>query len=121
MEFGKEIKLIDDNYYIVEVIPLNNTYICRIFLDSNFNLIEEYYTVTRNNNIIDGIPVYDDLSLSYVKVNGREKIYHEEKLANNEDSYLKSDLEKIIKLNLDMNNLIYKIKKVVNLNENSNR
>lgn len=86
---------------------------CRIFLDNNFNIIEEYYTVTKNNQIIDGIPMYEDLSLSYVKVNDKEKIYHEELLQNNQDDYLKDVIEKIKKLNLNINNLVNKIKKVV--------
>lgn len=119
VEFGEEIKLIDNDYYIVEIVNLNNDYICRLFLDSNLNIIEEYYTVTKNNDIKNGIPVYEDLGLSYVKINGKEKIYHEEKLIN-DDGNLKSGLEKIIKLNLDTKDLILKIKSVVKFNENSN-
>lgn len=113
IEFGNEITLLNNNYYIVEIIPLNSFYMCRIFLDNNFNIIEEYYTVTKNNQIIDGIPMYEDLSLSYVKVNDKEKIYHEELLQNNQDDYLKDVIEKIKKLNLNINNLVNKIKKVV--------
>ena len=119
VEFGEEIKLIDNDYYIVEIVNLNDNYICRLFLDSSLNIIEEYYTVTKNNNIIDGIPVYEDLGLSYVKVNGKDNVYHGEKLIN-DDGYLKSGLEKIMKLNLNMKDLILKIKKVVKFNENSN-
>lgn len=119
VEFGEEIKLIDNDYYIVETVTLNDNYICRLFLDSSLNIIEEYYTVTKNNDIEDGIPIYQDLGLSYVKVNGKDKIYHGEKLIN-DDGYLNSRLEKIMKLNLDMKDLILKIKKVVKFNENSN-
>ncbi|MDO4962920.1 MAG: hypothetical protein Q4E75_02315 [bacterium] len=118
VEFGEEIKLIDNDYYIVEIVNLNDYYICRLFLDSSLNIIEEYYTVTKNNDIKDNIPVYEDLGLSYVKVNGKDKVYHGEKLIN-DDGYLKHSLEKIMKLNLDMKNLILKIKKVVNFDENS--
>ena len=39
VEFGEEIKLIDNDYYIVEVVTLNNDYICRLFLDSSLNVI----------------------------------------------------------------------------------
>ncbi len=119
IEFGEKIKLIDNDYYIVEIVTLNDNYICRLFLDNSLNIIEEYYTVTKNNDIKDGIPVYEDLGLSYVKVNGKDKIYHGEKLIN-DDGYLNSHLEKIMKLNLDMKDLILKIKKVVRFNENSN-
>lgn len=118
VEFGEEIKLIDNDYYIVEIVNLNDYYICRLFLDSSLNIIEEYYTVTKNNDIKDNIPVYEDLGLSYVKINGKDKVYHGEKLIN-DDGYLKHSLEKIMKLNLDMKNLILKIKKVVNFDENS--
>lgn len=120
IEFEEEVKLIDNNYYIVEIVPLNSFYMCRLFLDDKLNIIEEYYTVTKNNKIIDGIPTYEDLSLSCVKVNGKEKIYHEELLKEN-NNYLNESLEKIKKLNLNMDDLIYKIKKVVDFNENSNR
>ena len=113
IEFGNEITLVNNNYDIAEIIPLNSFYMCRIFLDNNFNIIEEYYTVTKNNQIIDGIPMYEDLSLSYVKVNDKEKIYHEELLQNNQDDYLKDVIEKIKKLNLNINDLVNKIKKVV--------
>lgn len=119
VEFEEEIKLIDNDYYIVEIIPLNNNYICRLFLDDNLNVIEEYYTVTKNNDIKDGIPIYEDLGLSYVKVNDKTKIYHKEELIN-DDEYIKSCLEKIMKLNLNMENLISSIKKVVMFYENSN-
>lgn len=113
IEFGKKIKLLDNDYYIVEVVPLNSFYICRIFLDNNFNIIEEYYTVTKDNQIIDGIPAYNDLVLSYVKILDKEKIYHEEVLQNGSNEYLKEAIEKIKKINLSKNDLIKKIKKVV--------
>lgn len=113
IEFGKKIKLLDNNYYIVEVVPLNSFYICRLFLDNNFNIIEEYYTVTKGNQIIDGIPAYEDLVISYVKVLDKEKIYHEEVLQNGSNEYLKEAIEKIKKLNLNKNDLIKKIKEVV--------
>ena len=57
------------------------------------NIIEEHYTITKNNDIKVGIPVYEDLVSSYVKVNGKDKIYHREKLIN-DDGYLNNSLEK---------------------------
>lgn len=113
IEFGKKIKLLDNDYYIVEIVPLNSFYMCRVFLDDNFNIIEEYYTVAKNNQIIDGIPVYEDLLLSFVKVLDKEKIYHEEILQNCSNEYLKEAIEKIKNLNLNKNDLIKKIKEVV--------
>lgn len=119
IEFNEKIKLMDNGYYVTEIIPLNDNYICRLFLDDELNIIEEYYTVTKNNGIRDGIPIYEDLGLSYIKLNSKHKIYHEEKLIDG-DEYLKSSLEKIKKLNLNTENLILNIKKVVKFNENSN-
>lgn len=113
IEFGEKIILLNNNYYIVEIMPLNSFYMCRIFLDNHFNVIEEYYTVTKNNQILDGIPVYEDLELSYVKVHGKEKIYHEELLKKNSENYLKEAIEKIKKLNLPIDDLIDKIKEMV--------
>lgn len=113
IEFGKKIKLLANDYYIVEIVPLDSFYICRMFLDNNFNIIEEYYTVTNNNKIMDGIPVYEDLMVSYVKVLDKEKIYHEEILQNCSNKYLEEAIKKIKKLNLNKNDLIKEIKEVV--------
>ena len=120
IEFGNVTKLIDNGYYIVEIIPFNSFYICRLFLDNNFNVIEEYYIVTKNNMIKDGIPTYDDLSLAYIKVNGNNKIYHKEKLNDDKDGYLENSLVQIKKLNLDIDALICKVKKVVFFGEGCN-
>lgn len=103
----------DNDYYIVEVVPLNGFYICRIFLDNNFNIIEEYYTATKDNQIIDGIPAYEDLIVSYVKVLNKEKISPEEVLQKGSNEYLKEAIEKMKQLNLNKNDLIKKIKEMV--------
>lgn len=112
-EFDKNITLINNGYYIIELVPVDSYYICRLFLDNNFNIIEEYYTVTKNNKIIDGIPMYEDLLLSFIKVNNNEKIYHEELLKDGENEYLKKAIKKIMKLNLNVDDLVKKIKEKV--------
>lgn len=113
IEFDRKVKLIDNNYYIVDILPINSFYICRLFLDDKFNVIEEYYSVTKDNKISDGIGTYDDLSLSYVKIGNKRKIYHGE-LQKENNNYLNDSIIKIKKLNINIKEIINIIKKVVN-------
>lgn len=55
-------------YYILEYMPFNENYICRVHIDKEENVIERFYTATKNNSIINGIPAFEDLKLSYVSV-----------------------------------------------------
>ena len=39
------LKVIDNNYYIIEILPKNENYAIRAYLDSDKNLIEYYIKV----------------------------------------------------------------------------
>ena len=54
-EENNNITIIDNGYYILEYMPFNENYICRVHID-------------KDNSIINGIPAFEDLKLSYVSV-----------------------------------------------------
>lgn len=68
-EEDRDIIIIDNGYYILEYMPFNKEYICRIHIDNTKDIIERFYIATKNNRIINGIPAFEDLKLSFVIVN----------------------------------------------------
>ena len=77
-EYGKDITILDNNYSILEYIPKNENYICRIFIDDKENIIEKIFLFTRKNFLYDGIPGYDDLKICQICVNEKWKIYNKD-------------------------------------------
>ena len=65
-EEDNNVTIIDNGYYILEYMPFKENYICRIHIDNEKNVIERFYIATKKNTIIDGIPVFEDLKMSYV-------------------------------------------------------
>jgi hypothetical protein len=74
-EMGHDIKLLDNNYYIIEYIPFNKNYFCRFFIDDNKEIKEIYYQFTKMQGIENSIPYYQKLNTAYVKTQFGEKIY----------------------------------------------
>lgn len=74
-EMGQDIKLIDDNYYILEYIPSDKNYFCRLFIDDKKNIKETFYQFTNEQNIKDSIPYYEKIDVALVKTDYGEKIY----------------------------------------------
>lgn len=70
MEFGKKMKLLDNDYYIVEVIPINGFYICRIFLDNNFNNKADYIATSNYYSVLElkNNKIYDKKTNNYISV-----------------------------------------------------
>lgn len=79
-EDGTEIKLIDDGYYIFEIVMLEEKYICRVFLDGNGNVIERFFTAIDNITNSYGEITYLDLKYSYVCSKVKHKEYNKESL-----------------------------------------
>jgi len=75
-ELGKEVTIIDDGFYILEYVPLNEKYICRVHIDSNKNVIEIFFIASKENNVENSIPTYEDLKLSLVYIDGIVKMYN---------------------------------------------
>ena len=74
-EMGHDIKLLDNNYYIIEYIPCNKNYFCRLFVDDKKNIKETFYQFTKEQNIKDSIPYYEKIDVALVKTYYGEKIY----------------------------------------------
>ena len=79
-EMDHDVKLIDNNYYIVEYIPCNKNYFCRLFIDDNKKINEYFYQFTEEQGIDDSIPYYKKLNIAYVKTNYGEKVYSKNNL-----------------------------------------
>ena len=68
-------RLIFNGSYIVEVIPKNEYYSMRAYLDENLNTLGYYFDISLGNGLDEEtkVPYYDDLFLD-VGVNGKGKI-----------------------------------------------
>ena len=112
----ENITVMDDGYYIFEVIPKNENYAMRLFLDENKNPLEYYFDITKNNGLYENtkIPCYDDLYLDITYMNNEINILDEDELL---EAYKTND---ITKEELD---LVYKIKdKLINeIKSNTNK
>lgn len=104
-EEGKDILLIDNDYYILELIALDENYICRMFIDNNLNEIERLYILSNKNELIDNIPTYESLKLTYVITNDIKKIYHEDALIKAKENKI-IDEERFYYLENYFNNLM---------------
>ncbi len=76
------LKVIDDGYYILEILPKDENYAIRVYLDNNQNVIEYYIDITNGCGIdeISKIPYYDDLYLDITITDGKIEILDEDEL-----------------------------------------
>lgn len=74
--------LIDNGYYIMEIIPKNENYCIRIFFDSNKKILEYYIDISLENGLDEEtkIPYYDDLFIDITIANGKIEILDENEL-----------------------------------------
>lgn len=75
--------LIDNGYYMAEVIPKKENYIMRIYFNKKKERIEYYFDVTLKNGLDEksNIPYYDDLYLDVtINRNGEVKVLDEDEL-----------------------------------------
>lgn len=101
-EMGHNIKLLDNNYYILECMECNKNYFCRLFIDENKEIKEYYYQFIEEQGIENSIPYYVKSTIAYVKTQYGEKIYS----PNNYN--ISNEILKIIKQNKLDFNLNYK-------------
>ncbi len=85
-----DLCVIDDGYYILEVIPKYENYSMRLFLDDNKKPLEYYFDICKNNRLDDKllVPCYDDLYLDITILNDKINILDEDELEdalNNND------------------------------------
>ena len=74
--------VINNGYYIVEVIPKNENYAMRVFFDNNKNRILYYFDISLGNGVDENIkvPYYDDLYLDVVIENKKIDVLDEDEL-----------------------------------------
>ena len=114
-EENMDITIIDNGYYILEFMPFDEKYICRIHIDKNKKIIERFYIASKKNSIIDGIPVFEDLKISYVNVllSNSFKFYNIEyakKVLNAEDYlFAMNQINKVKKEIENKSNYIYNL------------
>ena len=61
-------KLISNGYYMIEIIPNNENYMMRVYLDDNMIPLEYYFDIIAGKGIDENtkVPYYDDLYLDVV-------------------------------------------------------
>lgn len=57
---------LDENYSIMEYVPQNRGYNCRVFFDDDSSPILFYFDINNGVGIDDGMPWYDDLYLDVI-------------------------------------------------------
>ena len=74
--------VMDNGYYIFEVVPKNRNYAMRLFLDKDKKPLEYYFDICKNNGLdsITKIPFYDDLYLDITYLFGEINILDEDEL-----------------------------------------
>lgn len=94
--------VMDNGYYVFEVVPKNDNYAMRLFLDQNKKPLEYYFDITKNNGLdeISKIPFYDDLYLDITYLDGEINILDEDELieAFNNRDITKEDFDLVYKM-----------------------
>lgn len=92
--------VMDNGYYILEVIPKYENYSMRLFLDNNKKPLEYYFDICKNNRLDDKllVPCYDDLYLDITVLNGKINILDEDELedALNNNDITRDDYELVM-------------------------
>ena len=73
------VTVMDDGYYVLEVIPKDENYAMRLFLDDNKKPLEYYFDICEHNGVMEDslVPYYDDLYLDITYMDGEIKILDE--------------------------------------------
>lgn len=81
---SKDLRLLDNGYYIAEVIPKKENYSMRVFFNNNKERLLYYFDITLENGLDKetNIPFYDDLYLDVVLRNGEIEILDEDELSD---------------------------------------
>lgn len=94
--------VMDDGYYVVEVVPKKENYAMRLFCDNNMKPLEYYFDICKNNglDLVSLVPFYDDLYLDITVLDGIINILDEDELEeafNNGDITL-NDYKLVMKI-----------------------
>ena len=74
--------LLNNMYSIIEIVPLNENYCIRLFIDDNKKIILYYFDITLKNGFDNNLksPYYEDLFLDIVLKDDKISILDEEEL-----------------------------------------
>lgn len=74
--------VMDDGYYVLEVVPKYENYAMRLFFDNNKKPLEYYFDICKNSGLdpISLVPFYDDLYLDITVLNEKINILDEDEL-----------------------------------------
>lgn len=77
-----DLCVMDNGYYVFEVVPKDENYAMRLFIDNNFKPLEYYFDITKNNGLdsLTHIPCYDDLYLDITYLDDEIEIVDEDEL-----------------------------------------
>lgn len=77
-----EYHLIDNGYYIVEILPKNEKYTIRIFMNDKKEILEYYFDIVKENALDENlkIPYYDDLYLDITMKDDKFIIWDQDEL-----------------------------------------
>lgn len=78
------LKVVDNGYYILEILPKNENYAIRVYFDNNKNIIEYYIDITNGCGIEEEskVPYYDDLYLDITITNRQIEVLDQNELEN---------------------------------------
>jgi len=79
---SKGLRLIDNDYYIVEVIPKNEFYAMRVYFNEKKERLAYYFDISKGNGVDEEskIPYYDDLYIDVTMDNNNIKVLDEDEL-----------------------------------------
>ena len=95
---GKEITWIDNDYYWLELAPINQNYWLTVMFNEKENIQQYYFDITDKNIMDDEDPYFYDLYLDIVVSNKQIYVLDEDELENayKENKISKEQVEKAI-------------------------
>ena len=97
-----DLCVMDNGYYVLEVIPKKLNYAMRLFLDNKKKPLGYYFDICKNNGLYldTNVPCYDDLYLDITYLDGDVNILDEKELLNayNEGDISDEDLELVYRV-----------------------
>lgn len=74
--------VMDDGYYVLELVPKGENYAMRLFFDNNRKPLEYYFDICKNNglDVKTLVPFYDDLYLDITVLDDKVNILDKDEL-----------------------------------------
>lgn len=109
------IKVIDNGYYILELLPKEECYAMRVFFDEKKEIVEYYFDISLGNGVDEEtrIPYYDDAFIDVTITDNKIEIIDEDEL---EEALNKNEItiDTYNTIKKETENLVEEIKKSTN-------